>query len=186
MDSPKKHRRAARFWACAAVTAALYAALTALLWQFSSLQIQCRASEVLCVLPALSPAAIPGLFVGCLLGNLLSGNPLDIVFGSLATLVGALGSYLIARVTARSDGTHALGARLLIALPPVLANAAIIPLVLYFGYGLRTIAGVRAPAAVLALTALSVALGEALVLYAAGVPFLAALEKMKKRRGEGK
>ncbi|MCP2867106.1 QueT transporter family protein, partial [Salmonella enterica] len=58
--------------------------------------IQVRISEALCVLPFFTPAAIPGLFLGCLLSNLLTGCIIwDVVFGSLATLLGALGTWLI-------------------------------------------------------------------------------------------
>ena len=71
-----------------------------------------------------TPAAIPGLFVGCLLANLI-GNAIlaDIIFGSLATLIGALGSYALRKQ------------KWLVPLPPILANTLIVPFVLKFGYG---------------------------------------------------
>ena len=106
--------------------AALYVALTF----FSSLLgisrgvIQCRLSAALCVLPVFLPEAVPGLFVGCLLATLVTGAPLlDILFGSLATLLGAVGAYLLRRFP------------LFTPLPTVLANAAIIPPLLVFAYG---------------------------------------------------
>lgn len=173
-------KRKVQFLTTAAVIAALYAALTVALWQFSSLQIQCRLSEVLCVLPAFTPAAIPGLFLGCVLANLLGGSLLDVVFGSLATLLAALCSYLIGKAMRRADGSFSLPGKLLIPLPPVLFNAAIIPFVLYYGYGFTTMLDATAPAAVLALNALSVGLGEFLVCYILGVPFLFFLEKIRK------
>ena len=80
----------------AALIAALYVVLTLVSAAFGldSKAIQFRLSEVLTVLPALTPAAIPGLFIGCLLSNFICGAMLpDMIFGSLATLIGAVGTY---------------------------------------------------------------------------------------------
>lgn len=86
--------------------------------------IQLRLSEALCVLPIFFPAAVPGLFVGCLLANLLTGAVVwDVIFGSLATLLGALGTRLL-----RKKPVLAL-------LPPILANVLIVPFVLAYAYG---------------------------------------------------
>ncbi len=86
--------------------------------------IQLRLSEALCVLPIFFPAAVPGLFVGCLLANLLTGAVVwDVIFGSLATLLGALGTRLL-----RKKPVLAL-------LPPILANVLIVPFVLSYAYG---------------------------------------------------
>ena len=86
--------------------------------------IQVRLSEALCVLPIFFPAAVPGLFVGCLLANLLTGAVVwDVIFGSLATLLGALGTRLL-----RKKPVLAL-------LPPILANVLIVPFVLSYAYG---------------------------------------------------
>ena len=115
-----------RFTANAAMIAALYVALTWLcaLVGLDKGVIQMRLSEALCVLPAFTGAAVPGLFVGCLLANLLTGSALpDIIFGSLATLIGALGAYFLRR------------RKWLVPLPTVLANTLIIPFVLRFAYG---------------------------------------------------
>ena len=84
----------------AAVIAALYVVLTVLANSIglASSAIQIRFSEALTILPFFTPAAIPGLFVGCILSNLLTGCVLlDVIFGSLATLIGAVGTYLIRR-----------------------------------------------------------------------------------------
>ena len=87
-----------RFLCRGALIAALYVVLT---WLCSLVGldkgvIQMRLSEALCVLPAFTGAAVPGLFAGCLLANLLTGSALpDIIFGSLATLIGALGAYAL-------------------------------------------------------------------------------------------
>ena len=79
---------------------------------------------MLCVLPYFTPAAIPGLFIGCMISNLLNGAIiLDVVGGSLATLIGAAGSYLLRKN------------RYLVSVPPILANMVIIPWVLRLGYG---------------------------------------------------
>lgn len=84
-----------------------------------------RVSEALTVLPFFTPAAIPGLAIGCFLSNLITGAAVyDVVFGSLATLLGAVGTYLLRR--------H----KFLCTLPPVIANMVIIPFVLRYGYGL--------------------------------------------------
>ena len=107
----------------AALIAALYVVLTYLA-EFMGLAkgvIQVRFSEALCILPYFTPAAIPGVTIGCLIFNLLCGaGPLDIIFGTLATLLGALGTYALRRYKWRAS------------LPPILSNTIIIPLVLHF------------------------------------------------------
>lgn len=109
-----------------ALIAALYVVLT---WVANAMglangAIQVRFSEALCVLPVFTPAAIPGLFVGCLLSNILNGCVVwDIVFGSLATLIGAIGTYLLRKT------------KFVFTLPPVIANAVIVPFVLRYAYG---------------------------------------------------
>ena len=92
--------------------------------------IQCRISEALCILPLFLPEAVAGLTVGCLISNLLVGGLWqDIIFGTLATLIGALGALLFRRVR----GWHRLWATV----PTVLSNAIIIPFVLRMAYGLE-------------------------------------------------
>ncbi|MBR0090864.1 MAG: QueT transporter family protein [Lachnospiraceae bacterium] len=116
-----------RYLTEAAVIAAVYIVLTYLAWGFdlASGAIQCRISEALTVLPYYTSAAVPGLSIGCVLANFLTGAPLpDVIFGSLATLIGACGSYLLRKN------------RYLVSIPPVIANALIIPLVLRFAYGI--------------------------------------------------
>lgn len=114
----------------AALIAALYVVLTFVVNQLglASHTIQVRLSEALCILPFFTPAAIPGLWIGCLLANLLTGAVVwDVVFGSLATLIGAVGTYLLRR--------H----KFLCTLPPAAANAVIVPLILIYGYGIPRI-----------------------------------------------
>ncbi len=116
-----------RFLTYAAMVAALYAALTWLsnLFGLASGVIQVRLSEALTVLPAFFPAAIPGLTVGCVLANILTGCAMwDVVFGSLATLLGAIGTFLLRKKN-----------KFLAPLPPILANTLIVPPVLRFVYG---------------------------------------------------
>ena len=82
----------------AAAIAAIYVVLTTVFAAFSFGEIQIRLSEALTVLPYFTPAAVPGLFVGCIIGNLLGGAiPVDIVCGSIATLLGAVFTYKLRR-----------------------------------------------------------------------------------------
>ena len=106
--------------------AALYVVLTLVAQAFglASGAIQVRLSEALTILPVFTAAAVPGLTVGCVLANLITGCAMwDVVFGSLATLLGAI-------------GTRLLRSKPLIAwIPPVLSNAIIVPIVLQKVYG---------------------------------------------------
>ena len=114
------------FVAQAALIAAIYVVLTYFVSAFhmASGVIQVRLSEALTILPMFTPAAIPGLAIGCFLSNLLTGClPMDVLCGSLATLIGAVGSYLLRK--------H----KWLVPLPPVVANIAIVPYVLAYVYG---------------------------------------------------
>ena len=107
-----------------AAIAAVYVVLTMLFAPVSFGPIQFRLSEALTILPFFTPTAIPGLFVGCLLSNLMGGAVIwDVIFGSLATLLGAVGTYLLRR--------H----RHLACLPPIISNTLIIPWVLRYAYG---------------------------------------------------
>ena len=120
-----------------AVIAALYAAMTLLLAPISYGPIQLRLSEAMTLLPILLPQAVPGLFVGCLIANLYTGTLTDIIFGSLATLLAAIGTYLLRKKP------------LLAAACPVAANAVIVGLVLSMSFNLPV-----------ALTMLEVGIGE--------------------------
>jgi len=109
----------------AAVIAAIYVVLTVAISAFdlASGAIQVRISEALTVLPYFTPAAIPGLFAGCLISNTVTGClPWDIVFGSIATLIGAIGTYSLRKV------------KWLAPVPPILANSIIVPFVLQYVY----------------------------------------------------
>ncbi len=114
--------------AAGAIIAASYVVLTyiAAAFNLSSGAIQIRLSEVLTILPVFTPYAIPGLFIGCLCANLLTGCAItDIIFGSLATLVGSIGTYLL-----RKKGVLSV-------IPPILSNAIIVPFILIYVYNLE-------------------------------------------------
>ena len=120
-------KRNVLFLTQAAMIAAVYVVLTfiANALGLANYAVQVRFSEALTVLPYFTPAAIPGLWIGCLLSNILMGCALpDIIFGSMATLLGALGTYALRRQ------------KWLAPLCPILCNMFIIPLVLIYGYGL--------------------------------------------------
>lgn len=147
----------------AAVIAAVYIALTLLLMPLSYGVMQVRVSEALTVLPALTPAAIPGLFVGCLISNILGPyGVVDMICGSVATLLAALGSYKLRRRT------------YLVPLPPIIANGLIIGAMLHYAYGV--------PISLLACI-LWVALGEAMACYGIGLPLLRYLNRRKSSIG---
>ena len=140
-----------------ALIAALYAVLCLAFFSISYGDLQFRISEALTVLPLLMPEAIPGLFVGCLLSNLVGGyGVMDIVFGSAATLIAALATYFMRKLPAW-----------IAVLPVVLVNALIVG---YFT--LHLAAGLP-----FWPSALSVGLGQAVVVYVLGLPLHYALKK---------
>ena len=145
----------------AAIIAALYVVLTfvANTMGLASGAIQIRLSEALTILPYFTPAAIPGLFVGCLLSNILVGGALfDIIFGSIATLIGALGTYLLRK------------SKWLTPIPPILSNTIIVPLVLIYAYGVSD---------ALPYLMLTVGIGEVISAGLLGMILLKSLEKHK-------
>ena len=152
----------------AGIIAALYVVLTYVsgLFGLSSGAIQVRISEALCILTFFTPAAIPGLTIGCFLANLVLGSPWqDIVFGTLATLLGAVGGYFLRKISVW-----------LVAIPTVLANAVIIPPVLIYAYHVEDAWW---------FLCLTVGAGEAIAAYALGMVLYFAIRvpfaKMLKR-----
>lgn len=142
-----------------AAIAAIYVVLTLVFAPFSFGEIQIRVSEALTILPYFTPAAIPGLFLGCLIGNVIGGALLlDVVFGSLATLVAAVCTYLLRKN------------RYLAPVPPIVANALVVPFILRYGYGIPL------PIPFMMLT---VGIGEALSCGVMGMVVLFALERHK-------
>ncbi|MBQ7560306.1 MAG: QueT transporter family protein [Synergistaceae bacterium] len=137
----------------AALIAALYAALTIILAPISYGAIQCRVSEALTLLPFYMPEAVPGLLIGCVIANLYSEmGLLDIIFGSLATLIAAV-------LTRKSRNIY------IAAFWPVLSNMIIISLLISY-----------LTDAPLIITGIYVALGEAAACYIIGVPLMKLLE----------
>ena len=125
----------------AAMIAAIYVVLTIVFAPISFGEIQVRIAEALTILPLITPAGIPGVFVGCLLGNILGGAALpDVIFGSLATLIGAVGTYILRPIVHRGSAKATVGKErflpVLGAIPPILSNTIIIPFVLRYAYGL--------------------------------------------------
>ena len=114
-----------------ALIAALYVVLTMLATALglSSSAIQFRFSEALCILPIFYPEAIPGLVVGCFLSNLLSGcNIWDVIFGSVATFIGAIGAAYLCKLPEKLKWVCTL--------PTIIANMVIVPFVLMYAYGI--------------------------------------------------
>ncbi len=163
----------------AAMIAALYVVLTMIANSLglASQAIQVRFSEALTILPYFTSAAIPGLFIGCLISNIFAGGVfIDILFGSIATLLGALGTYTIGKAvhhgknSAGGNSQHSpilTPKKLLLPIPPVLANTLIVPFVLKYGYG--------NPA--LLFNALTVGAGEVISCGILGLLLLYVLEK---------
>ena len=146
----------------AAIIAALYVVLTylAAMMGLSSGAIQIRFSEALTILPFFTPAAVPGLFVGCIIANILSGAVIwDIVFGSIATLLGALFTYLLRK---KSEW--------LAPLPPIVSNTVIVPFVLTYAYGVPDGIG---------FLMLTVGIGEVISCGVLGMVLLKCLKKYR-------
>lgn len=149
----------------AALAGALYVALSyyGSIFGLTYGPIQCRFSEALTVLPFLCPTTTWGLFAGCILANVLSPyGPLDLIFGSLATLLAGL-------MTARCKN------KWLAPLPPVLCNGVIVGGMISF----QEVGFTAAFPAAFAFNGLTVALGEALACYVLGMLLLALLEKAR-------
>ena len=113
------------FMSQAAMIAAIYVVLCIAFAPISYGAIQVRVAEALTILPYFTPAAIPGLFIGCLIANFAGGSiMIDVIIGSLATLLGAIGTWLLRKKS-----------RYLAPIPPILANTLIVPFILRYGYG---------------------------------------------------
>ena len=156
----RKNQQKVRFVTLSATIAALYVVLTLVsaIFGLSSGAIQVRISEALCVLTFFTPAAVPGLTIGCLVANLITGaNLLDVVFGTLATFIGALGGYYL-----RNN-------KWLITIPTVVANTIIVPLVIVYGFGVTDMT--------LPFIAFTVCLGELISATLLGSGLLSILKK---------
>ena len=160
LQRPKK-KFGVRELAQGAIIAAIYALLTIFLAPISSGLIQCRVAEAMCVLPYFTFSAVPGLFIGCLLANLLTGAVVyDVIFGSLATLIAA---YL----------TYALRNRVpkyLAPMPSVVVNALVVGWLLTYVYQFGVSFWVAAG---------YVAVGQAIACFALGLPLMTLLERFR-------
>ncbi|MBQ9071295.1 MAG: QueT transporter family protein [Clostridia bacterium] len=124
----QKNNNATRYIVRGALIAAIYATLSYVSAPLQFLFFQFRISEALCILPIFIPEAVPGLFIGCIVANYLSGCVVwDILFGSLATLIGAIGARLLSKLPKKL--------MFLSTLPTVFSNAIIVPFVIMYAYG---------------------------------------------------
>ncbi|APU58438.1 QueT transporter family protein [Clostridium botulinum] len=146
-----------------AVIAAIYTVLTLLLAPISYGQIQIRVSESLTLLPFLSSYSIWGVFLGCIISNLIGGNGIiDVVFGSFATLIAAILTYYIGKSNLKFK-------KYLAPLPPIIINAVVIGFILNYTLKLP-----------LLLSIIWVGLGEAISCYVLGLILISIIEKNKK------
>ncbi len=144
-----------------AIIAAIYALLTIFLAPISSGMVQCRVSEAMSILPYFTFSAVPGLFIGCLLANLLTGAVVyDVIFGSLATLVAAYITYWMRNRVSKY----------LAPLPSVVVNALVV------GWLLTYVYQVGFP---YWITAGYVAIGQAIACFALGLPLMKLLERFR-------
>lgn len=167
-------RKRILFITYAAAIAAIYVVLTLIAnaLGLANYAIQVRFSEALTILPFFTPAAIPGLFVGCILANILTGAlPFDVVFGSLATLIGAVGTYFLCG-RARASLQDSKIKKFLAPLPPIISNTLIIPFVLAYVYEFE---------GSIPYFMLTVGIGE---IISCGILGLILLETLRRRRSQ--
>ncbi len=185
-----KQTRPVLYLTQAAAIAAAYVVLTLPLAQFAFGPVQFRLAEALTVLAALTPTAVPGLFLGCLLANLFNPQnlgPVDILGGSLTTLAAAAITWQLRRrwpemilAPNRSRRSRRSWLHLLVCLSPsVLLNALVVGIYLPF-----LIPDLVVSVPVVLATMLSILLSQALVVYAIGLPLLLALLRTRFVIGE--
>lgn len=155
-------KKGVRFMTQAAMIAAIYVVLVFLFAPISFGTVQIRVAEALTILPMITPAAIPGLFIGCLIGNLLSPGliVIDIVFGSLATFIASIISYKF-----RNN-------KYLVPIPPIVINMLVVPFVLKYGYGLPM---------PIYISALAVGVGQFISCYGLGFVLIQIIERYKNK-----
>lgn len=158
----------------AGVIASLYVVLTFAFSSFAFGPFQVRPAEALCLLPLIFPEAIPALFVGCALSNILSAYSVyDILFGSLASLIAGCCTYLIGKAF-KKEGLKVFFGGLF----PVLINAFVIPLIIVFLCGDT---GTHESISVAYFTNVAIFLGTQTVwVYGLGVPLYLSVLKLKK------
>lgn len=150
-----------------AMIAAIYFVFCFIEQSFASGAIQCRLSEALCLLPLFFPEAILGITIGCLIFNITTGIAYDIIFGTLATLIGGIITYFIGKFIKNTPLRIILGG-----LSPILLNAIIIPFVIIYGY--------ESVDAYFYLFG-TIFIGEALAIYVAGTLIYFPIQKLLKK-----
>ncbi|NLY44022.1 MAG: QueT transporter family protein [Clostridiaceae bacterium] len=160
-----KITKSTKYLVQAAAIGAVYAVLTIALAPISYGIMQVRVSEAMTILPYFTPAAIPGLFIGCLIANIYGGlGIIDIVFGSLATLVAAFLSYKLRKW------------KFLVPIPPIIINAIVVGIVLYYAFLYEP--QFKSPLIVIMGW---VALGQLISCYGLGYPLMVMLEKYRHK-----
>ena len=156
MKNTKARKRLAYITEASAI-AALYTVITIAIGPLGSAAIQCRIPEAMCVLAIFTPAAIPGMTIGCLISNIATGCLWqDVLFGTLATLIGVIGARLLRRIW------------WLTPLPTVVSNTLIVPFVLAYAYHAE--GGIP-------FLMLTVGIGEVISAYVLGIALYFALCK---------
>lgn len=154
----------------AAVVAALYIALTFISpISFGTQFIQCRPSEALMILPLFMWEAIPALWIGCMIANIMGGSVIDVFFGSFATLLAAAAVWAIGKAVKKTAPRIALGV-----VPPILINAFLVPMTFTIFIG---------EAYAYWMQVLWVFIGEAAVVIALGIPLYFGVRPVFMRLG---
>ena len=162
----------ARKIAFAGAIAALYAALTLALGGIAYGPIQFRIAEALCILPFFFPFSVWGLFIGCIIANMFSPYPLDVIIGPIATLLAALCTMRIGK-----PGNGSIRAKIVACIPPVAINAVLVgALIAYYIAGTSEAGSF---AAAFLISGLQVGFGQMVVLYALGLPLMIYLPKSR-------
>ena len=153
----------------AGLIAGLYVAISLITFPIASGAVQIRLSEALCFLPLIYFEAVPALFIGCALSNLITGCALfDIIFGSLVTLVSALLTYFIGKTIKKTPLKIILGGFF-----PVILNALLLPLIWVWCYG--------AIEYIYPIQAVLLFIGQSLSVYALGTFMYLGVKKHEKR-----
>ena len=156
MKNTKARKRLAYITEASAI-AALYTVITIAIGPLGSAAIQCRIPEAMCMLAIFTPAAIPGMTIGCLISNIATGCLWqDVLFGTLATLIGVIGARLLRCIW------------WLTPLPTVVSNTLIVPFVLAYAYHAEE--GIP-------FLMLTVGIGEVISAYVLGIALYFALRK---------
>lgn len=172
IEKGKKINKMTHFLTRAAIVAALYTAVTLVVYPFSFGALQIRISEALTILPFYMPEAVLGLFIGCIISNMFSTNIiiLDVIFGSIATLLAAILTYFCRKL--------GKAGRWIAPIPPIIVNAIIIGLVLALS---TTSAGEGSFYTIFLYNALTVGAGQLIACYGLGIPLSYILDKLKDK-----